>query len=116
LLVLLPIAGIVIGKISKTLKKQSNAAAEKSSEGLSVLEETISGMRIIKAFNAEVIVDKKFTSINNDLFKIKNKMNLRRELASPLSEIMGVLVLCVILWFGGKLVLGNSESSLTANN
>ncbi len=114
LLVLLPIAGIVIGKISKTLKKQSNAAAEKSSEGLSVLEETISGMRIIKAFNAEVIVDKKFTSINNDLFKIKNKMNLRRELASPLSEIMGVLVLCVILWFGGKLVLGNSESSLTA--
>jgi subfamily B ATP-binding cassette protein MsbA len=114
LLVLLPIAGIVIGKISKTLKKQSNAAAEKSSEGLSVLEETISGMRIIKAFNAEVIVDKKFTSINNDLFKIKNKMNLRRELASPLSEIMGVLVLCVILWFGGKLVLGNSNSSLTA--
>jgi subfamily B ATP-binding cassette protein MsbA len=112
LLVLLPVAGFVIGRVSKALKKQSNLAAEKSSEGLSILEETISGMRVIKAFNAESRIRKKFTDVNDELFHVKNKMNFRRELASPLSEVLGIMVLAVILWFGGRLVLSNEGFGL----
>ena len=95
LLVLLPLAGFIIGRISKSLKKQSNIAAEKSADGLSILEETLSGMRVIKAFNAEEQIRNKFVTTNNDLFHVKNKMNFRRDLASPISEVMGVLVLLV---------------------
>ncbi len=107
LLVLLPVAGFIIGKISKSLKKQSNTAAEKSSESLSILEETLSGMRVIKAFTAEQLISNKFFSISNDLLNVKNKMTFKRDLASPLSEVMGVLVLCIILWFGGNMILSN---------
>ena len=115
LLILLPVAGFIIGKISKSLKKQSNQAAIKSSEGLSILEETISGMRIIKAFNAESTIRQKFLHTNHELFVIKNKISFRRELASPLSEVLGVLVLSVILWFGGRLVLQNEGFGLNGS-
>ena len=112
LLIFLPATGFVIGRVSRTLKKQSNAAAIKSGEGLSVLDETLSGLRVIKAFNAEHLLRNKFLAINDALFHIKNKMNYRRDLASPMSEFLGVLVLCGILWFGGRLVLGNSGFAL----
>ena len=113
LLILLPVAGFLIGKISKSLKKQSNDAAEKSSEGLSILDETISGMRVIKAFNGEDKIRQKFFSINHQLFLLKTKMHLKRELASPLGEVLGIIVLCIILWFGGSLVLKNEGFGLT---
>ncbi|MDA3615073.1 ABC transporter ATP-binding protein [Polluticaenibacter yanchengensis] len=113
LLVLLPVAGIIIGKVSKSLKKQSNIAAEKSAEGLSILEETLGGIRIIKAYTFEKITNNKFLDINNQLFDAKNKINRRRELASPMSEVLGIMVLCVILWFGGRLILtGDTALSL----
>ena len=113
LLVLLPVAGIIIGKVSKSLKKQSNIAAEKSAEGLSILEETLGGIRIIKAYTFEKITNNKFLNINNELFDAKNKINRRRELASPMSEVLGIMVLCVILWFGGRLILtGDTALSL----
>ncbi len=112
LLVLLPIAGFIIGKISKSLKKQSNTAAEKNSDGLSILEETLSGMRIIKAFTAEKFIQNKFLSVNDELFHVKNKMNFKRDLASPVSEVLGIIVLCVILWFGGRLILENKNFGL----
>ena len=113
LLVFLPVTGFIIGRISRTLKKQSNAAAIKQGEALSVLDETLGGLRVIKAFTAERLVGKKFDEHNEDLFHIKNKMQYRRDLASPLSEFLGVLVLCGILYFGGQLVLGGNAGGLT---
>jgi subfamily B ATP-binding cassette protein MsbA len=113
LVIFLPATGFVIGRISRSLKKQSNDAAIKQGEALSVLEETLTGLRVIKAFTAEKIIGNKFSKNNLDLFHIKNRMQYRRDLASPLSEFMGVLVLCGILYFGGQLVLGNHAGSLT---
>ncbi len=113
LLVLLPLTGLIIGRLSRALKKQSNAAAIKQGEALSVLDETLGGLRVIKAFTAEWLVGKKFEEHNEALFHIKNKMQYRRDLASPLSEFLGVLVLCAILYFGGQLVLGGNSGGLT---
>jgi ATP-binding cassette, subfamily B, bacterial MsbA len=108
LVIFLPATGFIIGRISRSLKKQSNDAAIKQGEALSVLEETLTGLRVIKAFTAEKIIGNKFTQNNTDLFHIKNRMQYRRDLASPLSEFLGVFVLCGILYFGGQLVLGNN--------
>jgi subfamily B ATP-binding cassette protein MsbA len=108
LFIFLPLTAVVIGRISRSLKKQSNISAIQLGELLSTLEETLSGLRVIKAFNAEHLLKGKFMKTNNDLFVIRRKMQLRRDLASPLSEFLGVLVLIGILWFGGKLVLSSS--------
>ena len=113
LFIFLPLVGFIIGRISRSLKKQSNAAAIKQGEALSVLDETLGGLRVIKAFTAERLVGKKFEDHNESLFHIKNKMQYRRDLASPLSEFLGVLVLCGILYFGGQLVLGGNAAGLT---
>jgi subfamily B ATP-binding cassette protein MsbA len=105
LLILLPVTGFLIGRISRSLKRQSQDASVKLGESLSVLDETLGGIRIIKGFGAELLLGKKFTKINDDLFHIRNKMNARRDLASPLTEVLGVVILCTILYFGGRLVL-----------
>jgi len=105
LFIFLPLTGFIIGRISRSLKKQSNTAAIMLGEALSILDETLGGLRVIKAFNAEKILQNRFNATNNDLFHLRNKMQYRRDLASPLSEVMGVMVLCGILWFGGRLVL-----------
>ncbi|ULQ51150.1 ABC transporter ATP-binding protein [Flavihumibacter fluvii] len=107
LLVLLPVTGFIIGRVSRSLRKQSNVAQEKQGLLLSVLDETLGGLRVIKAFNAEKIIRNKFFGINKDLNHIKNAMNFRRDLASPMSEFLGVMILTAVLWFGGKLVLNN---------
>jgi subfamily B ATP-binding cassette protein MsbA len=116
LIILLPITAFFIGRISRSLKKQSQAAAEKLGESLSVMDETVSGIRIIKGFNAEDLLRKKFFGINDMLFYIRNKMNARRDLASPLTELLGVMVLCIILYIGGRLVLMNDASALPAGD
>lgn len=105
LLVLLPLTGFIIGRLSRSLKKQSTESQEKLGTLMSILDETLGGLRVIKAFNAEKILQSKFIGNNNALNHIRNKMNFRKDLASPMSEFMGVLVLSCILWFGGKLVL-----------
>jgi subfamily B ATP-binding cassette protein MsbA len=115
LLIFLPVTAFVIGRISRSLKKQSNISAIKLGELLSTLDETLGGLRVIKAFNAEKILKEKFTQTNNKLFFVRNKIQIRRDLASPLSEFLGVVVLCGILWFGGKLVLGHSIGNLSAD-
>ena len=107
LLVLLPLTGFLVGRVSRSLKKQSTAAQEKQGLLLSVLDETLGGLRVIKAFNAEKIIGNKFYGLNKELNHIKNAMNFRRDLASPMSEFLGVMILTAILWFGGKLVLHN---------
>ncbi len=103
--VLLPLAGLIVGRIGRSLKKQTNKAQVKWGEIMSQMEETLTGLRIIKAFNAEHKVKKSFFSLVDEIFLIKNKILYRRDLASPLSESLGVIILCCVLWFGGKLVL-----------
>jgi subfamily B ATP-binding cassette protein MsbA len=112
LFVLLPLTAFTIGRIGRSLKKQSNIAAVKLGEALSVLDETLGGLRVIKAFNAENLLQRKFTTTNNELYTVSNIMQRRRDFASPLSEFLGVVVLCGILWFGGRLVLAGNATGL----
>jgi ATP-binding cassette, subfamily B, bacterial MsbA len=105
ILVFIPVIGFVIGRITRSLKKQSKEVAIKHGESISVLDETLSGLRVIKAFNVEALLKRRFFKINDELLKSKNHIGYRRDLASPLSEFMGVLIFCGILWFGGQLVL-----------
>ena len=102
---LLPLAGLIVGRIGRSLKKHTNKAQAKWGEILSQMEETLTGLRIIKAFNAESRVKKQFFNLVDEIFNIKNKILNRRDLASPVSETLGVIILCSVLWFGGKLVL-----------
>jgi ABC-type multidrug transport system fused ATPase/permease subunit len=112
LIVFLPIAGFLIGRIGKSLYSSSNHIREQLGSMLSMLEETLSGMRIIKAFNAEKQMHLKYMQSNNLLFRSNNALAAKRELASPLSESMGVIVLSMVLWFGGKLIF-SKEASLS---
>ncbi|MGI8950057.1 MAG: ABC transporter ATP-binding protein [Chitinophagaceae bacterium] len=115
LLIFLPLTGFIIGRVSRSLKKQSNAAAIKNGESLSILDETLGGLRVIKAFNAEGLLRSRFFKTNDALYRVKNKMNYRRDLASPLSEFLGVVVLCGILWFGGQLILNKSSFAISSS-
>ncbi len=114
LVLFLPLTGFIIGRISRSLKKQSNAAAIRQGYALSLLDETLGGLRVIKAFTAEKLIGGRFSAINQELFHVKNKMQYRRDLASPMSEFLGVLVLCGILYFGGQLVLAGNAGGLDA--
>lgn len=104
LLVLLPLTGFIIGRVSRSLKKQSTAAQEEMGVIMSILDETLTGLRVIKAFNAEQLLRLRFFNSNETLNTLRNKMIFRRDLASPLSEFLGVVVLCCVLYFGGRLV------------
>lgn len=108
LLILLPISGFVIGRIGRSLKKQSTRMQEKLGAILSTIDETLGGIRIIKAFNAENKQFKKFNTQNEELFRIKNRANRRRDLASPVSEVLGICAVVAVLWYGGRLVLKNT--------
>lgn len=105
-LVLLPIAGLLIGRIGKSLKKKSSLAQGKVGELLSNLDESLGGLRIIHAFTAEEKSKERFGKINEGLFRMLNKIGRRRDLASPLSEFLGAVVLTIVMYFGGRLVLG----------
>ncbi len=107
LLVLLPLTGFIIGRVSRSLKKQSNIAQEQLGILMSTLDETLGGLRVIKAFNAEKFLKAKFFQTNNYLNQVKNKIIFRRDMASPMSELLGVVVLCCILFFGGQMILGH---------
>lgn len=107
LLVFLPITGFVIGRVSRSLKKRSAAGQNKLGDILSIIDETLGGMRIVKAFNAEGQQKTKFLAENNTLLHIKNAINRRRDLASPMSEFLGIVVLCIVLYFGGRLALAD---------
>ncbi len=108
LLLFLPVSGFIIGRIGRSLKKQSTGVQEKLGAILSTIDETLGGIRIIKAFNAEKKQYSKLRTQNEELFIIKNKANVKRDSASPVSEVLGVFAIVCVLWFGGQLVLGNS--------
>lgn len=104
-LLCIPVVGFVIGRISRSLKKGSAEVANLNSDSLSVLDETLGGLRVIKAFNAEPLLRNRFFDINHQMVAAKNKIGFRRDLASPASELMGVMIFTAILFFGGQLVL-----------
>ncbi len=110
----LPISGLIIGRISKSLRKSSNIAQEQLGSMLGIIDETLVGMRVLKAFNAENHQHLRFMKFNNTLFRTRNRIAARRELASPMSETMGIIVVSIILWFGGKMVFaGNGFDGAT---
>ncbi len=111
-LLMLLVVGVLIGYVSRTLRKVSAKGQEKLGIILSVIDESLSGLRIIHAFNAEKYQHQKFSKENDQHFSIITKLLRRRDLASPLSEFLGICVITVVLWFGGRLVL-NDESSLS---
>ncbi len=100
-----PLAGYVISVIGKKLKKDSHLVQQYNSLFLSHIEETLGGLKIIKGFNAENKFTTKFKDITRKLFKSSNKMANRQNLAHPVSEFLGVMVIVTILWYGGRLVL-----------
>jgi len=105
ILILIPVLGLVIGRVTKSLKKHSEEVATKYGETLSTLDETLGGLRVIKAFNIEKLLRGKFFKSNEELLTAKNKISFRRDLASPLSEVMGVILFTAVLYYGGRLVL-----------
>ena len=110
--VLLPIAAFLISRIGKSLKRTSSKAQLQMGIILSTVEETISGLRIIKAFNAIFYTNKKFNDINKRYAQLNIRLYRKRDLASPLSEFLGTVVMMIVLWYGGNLVLG-AHSSLS---
>jgi subfamily B ATP-binding cassette protein MsbA len=108
LILFLPVSGLIIGRIGRSLKKHSTRAQEKLGAILSTIEETLGGMRVIKAFNAEKKQFQKFENQNTELLTIKNRVNRKRDLASPVSEVLGIAAVVCVLWYGGRLVLRNS--------
>ena len=112
-LVLLPVAGLVMGGVGKRLKRVSLEGQTQWGVMLSNIEETIGGLRIIKAFNAERKVKSRFEGENEKYRNIVTRMSRRYELAHPMSEFLGTLTIAIVLWFGGTLILGG-HSSITA--
>mgnify|MGYP000909470051 CR=1 FL=1 len=109
----LPAMGWLMGKVGRKLKRQSLEAQGKWSDTMSQLEETLGGLRIIKAFIAEDRMINRFTRCSNELRDATNKVAVRQALAHPMSEFLGTILIVSVLWFGGALILGHN-SSLTA--
>ena len=113
-IVVLPVSGFLISRIGKKLKGAAQAGQEKMAEVLSQLEETLHGIKIIKAFSAVKDSEEKFRKMNNDHFRLMVKLHRKEFLASPLSEFMGSLVIASILVYSGSLIL-NKDSALTGS-
>ena len=113
-LVLLPVTIWLLGGVSKQLKKPSRAAQDKWGEILTLIEETLSGLRIVKAFNAEGKMYDRFDRENNVLRRTSNRIFRRQQLAHPMSEFLGTMIIAVVIWFGGKLILSGSAGALSA--
>lgn len=101
----LPVSGIIIGRIGKSLKKTSHAGQSTVDRLMSLAEETLTGARIVRAFNAEKYLFRKFDSLNHEFARQNRKMVNRRELSSPMSEFLGSIVVAVVMYIGGRLVL-----------
>lgn len=111
----LPVTGFLIGRVAKSLRRTSFKGQERLGELMAMLEETLGGLRIIKAFNGEKKMEKKFYFINDRFTRLLNKVMRRRYLASPISEFLGTIVLMIIMVFGGSLVL-SGESKMTSES
>ena len=106
--VLLPVTGYIIGIIGRNLRKESKVGQARFSGLLSVVEETISGLRIIKAFTAIGFSDSRFRELNRNYSRMMVKVFRTRDLSAPMSEFLSSVVIIIVLWYGGRLVLGDS--------
>jgi len=109
-LILLPLAGFIMGKVGKSLKRKSVEAQNFWGQLMSQIEETLGGLRIIKAFNAENKMTKRFDDSSNIFRDMSNRIARRQSLAHPMSELLGTLTIVFVLWFGGSLILDSSSS------
>lgn len=109
-LILFPVTGAIIGRIGKSLKKSSLKGQNKLGELLNTIEETLSGLRIIKGFNAEQKVYSRFQRENDDYRKIMSRLLRRRYLAHPLSEFLGTMIIIIVMWYGGYLIFNESST------
>ena len=109
-IILFPIAGILIGYIGKSLKNSSKKGQDKLAYIMSIIDENIFGLRIIKTFNAENFINSKFEKSSNEYKKIMNSILRKKDLSSPMSELLSTVVMVIVMWFGGQLVL--SENSM----
>ena len=108
-LVLLPLAGFVMGRVGKSLKRKSLDAQQQWGGLMAQIDETLGGLRIIKAFNAENRICQRFAAINDKFYRTTNRIGRRQALAHPMSEFLGTTTIAIVLWFGGALILkGNS--------
>jgi len=103
--IFLPISGFIISRIGKSLKKKSDKVQKEQGTFLSIIEETLGGLKVIKGFNAEKTFNNKFNDSTNRFFKYSNILLNRKNFASPTSEFLGIIVIAIILWYGGKMVL-----------
>mgnify|MGYP001338291686 FL=1 len=108
--ILFPIAGILIGYIGKSLKSSSKKGQDKLAYILSIIDENIFGLRIIKTFNAEGFINSKFKKSSEEYRKIMTSILRKKDLSSPMSELLSTIVMVVVMWFGGQLVLSDSSS------
>ena len=111
--ILFPVTGIVIGLIGRSLKKSSDKGQKKMGDLLSIIDENISGLRIIKAFNAEAHINRNFEKDSFEYNSIMTKLLRKKDLSSPMSEFLSTIVMVIVMWFGGQLVLSDN-SALTA--
>ncbi|MDD2307199.1 MAG: ABC transporter ATP-binding protein [Prolixibacteraceae bacterium] len=109
ILLVLPVAGFIIGRVGRSLKRVSREGQDKMGEILTVVEETLGGLRIIKAFNAERKMNARFNVELRDYRHIMNRLMRRRELAHPLSELLGTVVIIIVVWYGGTLIMSKDS-------
>lgn len=112
-LILLPLAGLVMGRVGKRLKRKSLEGQNQWGVLMANIEETLGGLRIIKAFNAEKKVKERFHRENQEFYGISNAVARRQALAHPMSEFLGTAAIAIVLWFGGALIL-NGTSGMNA--
>jgi ABC-type multidrug transport system fused ATPase/permease subunit len=112
-LLLLPFSGFLIGKIGRSLKRRSLSGQEQTGELLSQIEETLGGLRVVKAFTAEEKLKARFAGLNDRIRRTFNRINRRYLLAHPISELLGTVVVAILLWYGGTLIL-KGEGSISA--
>lgn len=103
--IFIPISGLIISRIGKSLKKKSDRVQKEQGEFLSIVEETLGGLRVIKAFNAENRFIKNFKKSTYRFFRFSNSLLNKQNLASPTGEFLGIMVIGVLLWYGGQLVI-----------
>lgn len=109
--IFVPVSGIIISKVGKTLKKSSQKASEEQGYFLSIIEESLAGLKVIKSFNSEKKFNDKFQDSTYTFYELNNKILNRQNLSSPMSEFLGIVTISVLLVYGGHLVLG--EGTLT---
>ena len=110
----IPISGFIISRIGKSLKSKSQRAQQESGIFISTLDETLTGLKVVKGFNAENIFIQKFNDSINRLLKLSNSISNKNNLASPMSEFLGIMTIGTLLWYGGKLVLVDQTLTSTA--